>query len=163
VPWADARGVAVCSGMVAENKKRRTKARKEYIDTVVNLVYFIKKRDPRVKAMAKEAAAMKEEQDRAAAVQKEAALAERKRREVGARLSPCQACASVLCACATSLARGGLLPSNIVRPSIQQTPLPQLAQRRPRAHYRRRRRHAFLCVWLGRAWHLSRRAAGGAT
>ena len=123
--------------MVAENKKRRTKARKEYIDTVVNLVYFIKKRDPRVKAMAKEAAAMKEEQDRAAAVQKEAALAERKRREVGARLSPCQACASVLCACAASLARVGLLPSKVVRPFIQQTPLPQLAQRRPQpAHAR---------------------------
>lgn len=65
--------------MEAENKKRRTKARKEYIDTVQNLVYFIKKRDPRVKAMEKHAAEQKEADLRLAAERKAEQAAEYKR------------------------------------------------------------------------------------
>jgi hypothetical protein len=65
--------------MEAENKKRRTKARKEYIDTVQNLVYFIKKRDPRVKAMEKHAAEQKAAELRLAAERKAEQAAEYKR------------------------------------------------------------------------------------
>lgn len=65
--------------MEAENKKRRSKARKEYIDTVQNLVYFIKKRDPRVKAMEQHAAEQKEAENRLAAERKAQQAAEYKR------------------------------------------------------------------------------------
>ena len=59
--------------MEAENKKHRSKARKQYIDTVVSLAAFIKKRDPRVKAMAAEAQKRREHEEREAATRKEEA------------------------------------------------------------------------------------------
>ena len=65
--------------MEAENKKLRRKARKDFMDTVHNLVYFIKKRDPRVKAMEKAAAKQKQEEEKLAKLRKEEAKAEKLR------------------------------------------------------------------------------------